>query len=276
MIVERCAAAALASCLLFTQPQLAIQPAAAATPSVEAQAELKKGFTAASQGFLGTADTLLTKSIDEWRRTEQPPDELAALYKTRATVRQQQAKTELALADFDESIKQLKKPESKPDPAEVQRTYALRAKTNAKLERWSAAEQDLNEAINRLDDLDAVEATNPFLFLERATARSRLSSWAAAADDAKQAELDFKAIGDKVRRLNAAADGALALYGAGDVAEAVEGMRFVFKNKGLPASNNPDDIPLLQELSRKDAELHLGIHALAPTHDERRDADLVV
>lgn len=149
-------------------------------------------------------------------------------------------------------------PESKPDKAEVQRTYALRAKTNAKLERWSAAEQDLNEAINRLDDLDAIEATNPFLFVERATARSRLGSWAAAAEDAKQAELDFKATGDKVRSLNAAADGALALYGSGDLPQAVEGMRFVFKNKGNPVSNNPDDIPLLQELSRKDAELHLA------------------
>ena len=93
---------------------------------------MKKGYTAFAQGFLGTADKLLTTSIDEWRRTGQPPDELAALYKTRATVRQQQAQTGLALADFDESIKQLRLPKSKPDPAEVQRTYALRAKTNAK------------------------------------------------------------------------------------------------------------------------------------------------
>ena len=29
----------------------------------------------------------------------------------------------------------------------------------------------------------------------------------------------------------------------------------------MPASNNPDDIPLLQELSRKDAELHLAYAA---------------
>ena len=38
-------------------------------------------------------------------------------------------------------------------------------------------------------------------------------------------------------------------------------MRFVFKNKGVPASNNPDDIGLLQELARKDAELHLAYAA---------------
>jgi len=36
---------------------------------------------------------------------------------------------------------------------------------------------------------------------------------------------------------------------------------YVFKNKGVPASNNPDDIGLLQELARKDAELHLAFAA---------------
>jgi len=61
-----------------------------------------------------------------------------------------------------------------------------------------------------------------------------------------------------VHRLLSSADSALALYGAGDVKGGVEAMRFVFKNKGMPASNNPDDIGLLQELSRKDAELHLA------------------
>ena len=55
--------------------------------------------------------------------------------------------------------------------------------------------------------------------------------------------------------------GALALYGAGDVPEAMSRMEFVFRSKGVPASNNPDDIPLLQELSRRDAELHLAYAA---------------
>uniref|UniRef100_A0A7S2DBY9 Uncharacterized protein n=1 Tax=Haptolina brevifila TaxID=156173 RepID=A0A7S2DBY9_9EUKA len=75
------------------------------------------------------------------------------------------------------------------------------------------------------------------------------------------AEVEFKGIGDKVRRLDAAADSALALYGCDRVTEAIGQMRYVFKNKGMPASNNPDDIPLLQELSRKDAELHLAYAA---------------
>ena len=96
---------------------------------------------------------------------------------------------------------------------------------------------------------------------ERSTARSRLGDFTGASEDAFRAEADFKSIGDKVRRLLTAADGALALYGSGDVAAGVEKMRYVFANKGMPASNNPDDIGLLQELSRKDAELHLAYAA---------------
>ena len=36
-------------------------------------------------------------------------------------------------------------------------------------------------------------------------------------------------------------------------------MEYVFKSKGLPASNNPDDIGLLQELSRRDI-VHCMVH----------------
>ena len=92
----------------------------------------------------------------------------------------------------------------------------------------------------------------------RKTHEARISLDSGAAEDAQRAELEFKLIGDKVRRILAAADAALALYGDGDEAAAVDKMRYVFKNKGVPASNNPDDIGLLQELSRKDAELHLA------------------
>ena len=82
-----------------------------------------------------------------------------------------------------------------------------------------------------------------------------------AADDAVTAEMLFKDTGDKIRRTIAAADGALANYGAGRIEEAVSQMRYVFKSRGLPASNNQDDIALLQELSLKDAELHVAYAA---------------
>lgn len=253
---SRFAACALAACLVVTPPSLAVEP-----PSAEAQAILRKGFKASSEGSTALADTLLTQSIDEWKRTKQAPDELAAIYKQRGIVRQQQAKLVEAAADLTEALKLVQAPGAVPDLAEVQRTYVLRARVHEALALWSPAEADLTAAINRLDDLDAIESTNPYLYSERASARSRLGDYAGAADDALRAEAEFKAIGDKVRRLLSSADSALAMYGADDIKGGVGAMRFVFKNKGMPASNNPDDIGLLQELSRKDAELHLAYAA---------------
>ena len=127
----------------------------------------------------------------------------------------------------------------------------------------------------------------------------RLGRWDDAAADALEAEEQFTTIGDKIRRtlrcmvtqsywsacryhhfpsssrllsttpphevyfpvtILSAADAALALYPSDRVAS-VEKMRQVFREKGLPTTNNPDDLPLLQELSRADAELHIAYAA---------------
>ena len=227
-------------------------------PSVEAQANLRRAFTAQREGLLAPAEVAFSDAIKEWSRSGAPADELAAIYKQRGIVRQQQGKLQDAREDLSSSLELATARGAAPDPAEIQRTFVLRARVEEGLSEWRAAERDLTAAIERLDDLDAIEATNPFLFAERGNARSRLGNYVSASEDALRAEADFKAIGDRIRRLLSASDAALALYGAGDYPGAVERMRFEFKNKGMPATNNPDDIPLLQELSRKDAELHLA------------------
>ena len=89
-------------------------------------------------------------------------------------------------------------------------------------------------------DLTQIESTNPYLYQERAEGRMRVREWPGAAEDALRAEVEYKQIGDKIRGLLASTDAALALYGAGDEADAVGKMKLVFKNKGVPASNNPD------------------------------------
>lgn len=268
---ERAICTALAACGLALLPPA---PLYAAPPSAEAQITLRKGFQAVNSGLLGNADALLSQSAKEWVRTGQPSDELAAILKARGSVRQQLGMLEPALEDLSESLKLNTKPDAGgADPAEIQRTYVLRARVLGALERWRAAEQDLTAAIDRLDSLDAIEATNPYLFSERSAARSRLGDFAGAAEDALQAEVEFKMIGDKVRRVISAADAALAMY-ADEPAAAVQKMRYVFKNKGIPASNNPDDIGLLQELSRKDAELHLAYAGhLYGAEDKRSEAE---
>ena len=237
---------------LHATPTFALAP----PPSDAAQAGLRRAFKASAEGILPAADDLFTKAISDWK--EQPPDELAALFKERGKVRFQQNRLAQSLADLTKSLELMQVSGSTPDPSEIQRAYVLRARVNAASQAWRAAESDLSAAITRLDELDAIEATNPYLYAERSAARSRLGDYAGASDDALRAETDFKLIGEKVRRILAAADAALALYGNGEVEPAIEKMRYVFKNKGVPASNNPDDIGLLQELSRKDAELHLA------------------
>ena len=78
-------------------------------------------------------------------------------------------------------------------------------------------------------------------------------------------------MGDAIRARNAGADRALALLGAGDDAGSTESRR-IFAQKSNPRTNNPDDIPLLQELSRKDAELHLALGAKLAAKGDGQDA----
>lgn len=261
LVVQRVAAACLAACVAVAPPH-GLHAACATAPTAEAQSLLRKGFASWNAGLLPAADAALTASEKEWRRTGQPADELAAILKARGGVRQQAGQAEAALKDLSEALALLQGAAgSGAEPAEVQRAFVARARAFAAFSRWKEAEADLSAAIVRLDDLDAIEATNPYLFAERGAARSKLGDFAGAADDALRAEADFGAIGDKVRRLLSSADAALALYGADDVPASVSKMRFVFKSKGNPSSNNPDDIALLQELSRKDAELHLAYAA---------------
>ena len=234
--------------------------AAAQQPSLEQVQNLRAAFNAAQEGLPKKAEDLLSKAVVQW--VNQPPDELAAVFKTRGAVRMQLGTPQLAIDDFTEAIRLLRLPEAqKADPAEVLRTYQLRARAHGELREWKEQELDLSSAIERLDNLPVLESTNPYLFAERSSARLRMGDYAGAAEDAEQAELDFGAIGEKIRRVTMGADKALSLYGEGREADAVSAMLNTFKKKGEVVSNNPDDIALLQELSRKDAELHLAYAA---------------
>lgn len=255
------AAAAMTAITPLVEPP-SMHSALAAPPSAEAQATLKKAFTAAQAG-LSSADGLLSSSISTWTETGQPAEETAALFKTRGGLRYGEGRLPEARDDLSNALSLMLAPGSKPDAAEVQRTYQLRARVNGALGNWREQVDDCSAAIARLDDLDVIEATNPFVYAERAKARMAIGEFLGAAEDSETAEALFKDTGDKIRRTLAAADGALASYGAGDVERGVEKMRYVFRTKrdNLLASNNPDDIALLQELSKKDAELHIAYAA---------------
>lgn len=82
--------------------------------------------------------------------------------------------------------------------------------------------------------------------------------WSGAADDYLTAETRFKLIGDKIRRTLAAADASIAMMGSGKQEMALEKMAQVGKQARFDvASNDPENVPRLQEIARKEAELHL-------------------
>ena len=126
-------------------PHRLVAPAVAAdssAPSAESQAALRKAFSAAQAGLFDSADSLLSSSIAEWERTGQPPEEVAALYKTRGGVRQQQGKLRPALADLSTALGLMQPaaaggerevPPGGTPPAEMLRTYQLRARVHAAL-----------------------------------------------------------------------------------------------------------------------------------------------
>jgi len=271
-VASRLAGALAAAAMTAMAPLPMHSALAAAPPSAEAQATLKKAFTAAQAG-LSSADGLLSASISTWESTSQPDEEIATLFKTRGGLRYDEGSLPAARDDLSKALKLMQVPDSKSSAAEVQRTYQLRARVNGALGNRREQVDDLSAAIARLDELDMIEATNPFVYAERAKARMAVGEFRGAADDAETAEVLFKDTGDKIRRTLAAADGAIASYGAGDVATGVEKMRYVFKAKRLLSTNNPDDIALLQELSKKDAELHIAYSAhLYATRGAERDA----
>ena len=145
------AARSLFALSLATSPlQPALLPAyAVESPSAEAQALLRKGFQSAQAGLPSSADVQLSKAILEWERTKQAPDEVAALYKTRGIVRNDLGRPSDALADLTRALSLSLQPGSNPDPAEIPRTYQLRARINQLLGNIRAQEVDLTKAIER-------------------------------------------------------------------------------------------------------------------------------
>ena len=69
-----------------------------------------------------------------------------------------------AFEDLTDALKLMRSPGSKTDIAEIQRTYQLRARADASLGLLPEQIKDLSAAISLLDQLDAIEATNPYLY----------------------------------------------------------------------------------------------------------------
>ena len=96
------AAAAMTAITPLVEPP-SMHSALAAPPSAEAQATLKKAFTAAQAG-LSSADGLLSSSISTWTETGQPAEETAALFKTRGGLRYGEGRLPEARDDLSNAL----------------------------------------------------------------------------------------------------------------------------------------------------------------------------
>lgn len=197
------------------------------------------------------ADAILTRSLALWRKSDQPPVSIATILKDRGNARQL-INPQGALEDLDAALTLYAQMGAEDQPLdEIVGATFLRGQVHQRLSQLEAAEKDYSKAI----DLDE---TNPFLWSARGDNRMRIADWTGAAQDYLTAEKGFKLIGDKLRRTLSAADASIAMYGSGDATAGLRKMEEVGKQARYDvASNDPENIPRLQELARKEAELHL-------------------
>ena len=246
-------------------------PAVAAEPSPTALQIVQQALESSS-AQKPDAVPKLDKAISTWKSEKLPDDELAGLYRLRADARNRLGAPDKAEADLTEVVRLLRGPgAAAADPAELPRALLFRARLGFARGAWAAAREDAAAALALDENLENLEQKNPFTYELLGRAALRDGDYAAAAASFGDAEKAHDRVGDAIRARNAGADRALALLGAGDEAGSAETRR-VFAQKSNPRTNNPDDIPLLQDLSRKDAELHLALAAKLASKGKAVDA----
>eukprot|EP00636_Phaeomonas_parva_P011754 CAMPEP_0118852072 /NCGR_PEP_ID=MMETSP1163-20130328/1248_1 /TAXON_ID=124430 /ORGANISM="Phaeomonas parva, Strain CCMP2877" /LENGTH=381 /DNA_ID=CAMNT_0006784473 /DNA_START=36 /DNA_END=1181 /DNA_ORIENTATION=+ len=116
---------------------------------------------------------------------------------------------------------------------------------------------DLRGQAERLVEFDP-ENPQPLRLLGEA--RLALGDFAAASDDLSASAKRFRAVGDKIPAAESEGLAFLAALGDGATPKAAAAKLDGFSRnaKGI-ATNNPADLPLLQDLARREAEAHLAL-----------------
>jgi hypothetical protein len=218
--------------------------------------KLRDAYDALDRGAPERAEPLLSECIDAWRAARQPNAELASLFRLRASARLQLADQAAAVADLNTALELAT---TSGEAGERLQILQLRAAAFEATGAWRLAEADLGALL--AEEAGEIGGKNPFLRTRRARARQQLADWRGAASDLADAEEQLEVIGDRIRALLASCALALAQYGAGDSDESLRTIARVFASYTKPGSNNPDDLPLLEDLSRREAELHLVLAA---------------
>lgn len=202
------------------------------------------------------AEPLFTQCIEDWKSADMPALEVASLYRFRASAREELGNLNGALRDLNEAAALATAAKSDEETISIRQ---LRASVHEGLRDYARAVEDLDYLISVERDFGVVGpgGVNPFLHERRATALQALQRYDSAATDFRVASETFSEVGDNIRAVLALTDLCLALYGAGKLREALDVVDEVCRSYTRPGSNNPDDLPLLEDLSRREAELHL-------------------
>ena len=258
--------ALLAGILSTTVPAYAIDPSPAALQIVQQALE---SSSAQKSDAVGKLD----KAITTWKSEKLPDDELAGLYRLRADARNRFGDSDKAEADLSEVVRLLRGPgAAAADPAELPRALLFRARLEFARSAWAAAREDAAAALALDDNLENLEQKNPFTYELLGRAALRDGDYAAAAAAFGSAEKAHDRVGDAIRARNAGSGPRLGSTRRRRRSGVCERRRRIFAQKSNPRTNNPDDIPLLQELSRKDAELHLALGAKLAAKGDALDA----
>ena len=194
-------------------------------PSADAVITAKRAFEAFNNRELPLADSLFTKTIDEWRRLGRGVEEITALLVARAGVRTDLTNFALAKADLDEAITLMKPTGEKPNGMGNYREYpdafVQRGLANEGLREWTQALSDYDKAVSLWGG--AGDGVNPFALTYRARAKTETGDYEGALADYRTASSIFSRVDKNVVQASFARAGeAVTLYGLGRSDEAVK------------------------------------------------------
>ena len=115
------------------------------------------------------------------------------------------------------------------------------------------------EAVESLGSLVAYDEENPIFWRMRGEAELASGRLSDAERDLDVASARYTGIGDKIAAAESLGLRGLAQLGLGRVQDATATLGTFSKTAKLVASNNPADLPLLQDLARQEAESHLAL-----------------
>jgi tetratricopeptide (TPR) repeat protein len=208
----------------FLLPQPPAPALAMSEPYAEAVAIAKQAFSAFDKRQLPLAESLFTRTIDEWRRLDRGVEELTALLVARAGVRTDLTHFTSAKADLDEAIALMAPTGEKSNGIGAYReypdAYVQRGLANEGLRNWRGALRDYDKAVSLWGGVG--DGVNPFALTYRARAKVELADYEGALADYRTADSIFSRVDRNVEQASFARAGeAVTLYGLGRRDEAV-------------------------------------------------------